>query len=84
MYGETTIASNTATTSSGGGISLQQSDLEVKGSCIISGNDAVWGGGIHVVSSTIAVHEPGALQFTNNQAEDGGGVYLEVDSNSMY
>ena len=47
MYNETTIANNTATVSSGGGISLRQSDLEVRGNCIISGNNAVRGGGIH-------------------------------------
>ena len=47
IYGEMIIANNTATVSSGGGISLQQSDLEVRENCIISGNDAVRGGGIH-------------------------------------
>ena len=56
VYGETTIANNTATDSSGGGISLQQSDLEVKGNCTISGNDVKRGGGIHATSSTIAVY----------------------------
>ena len=80
MYGETTIANNTATNGGGGGISLQQSDLEIKGSCVVSGNDAVRGGGIHATSSTVAVHEPSTLQFTSNQAENGSGVYLEVDS----
>ena len=81
MYGNTTIANNTAVYSSGGGISLHQSDLEIKGNCIISSNDARRGGGIHAVSSTVAVHEPGTLQFTSNQAKNaGGGVYLEVDT----
>ena len=80
MYGNTTIANNTAIYSSGGGISLHQSDLEIKGNCIISSNDARRGGGIHAVSSTVAVYEPGTLQFTSNQAENGGGVYLEVDT----
>jgi hypothetical protein len=77
MYGETTIANNTATVSSGGGISLQQSDLEVRGNCIISGNDAVKGGGIHATSSTIAVYQPGTLRLINNTAKNGSGVYLE-------
>ena len=80
MYGETTIANNTATVSSGGGISLRQSDLEVKGNCTISGNDAVRGGGIHATSSTIAVYQPGTLQFINNRAGDGSGLYLEVNA----
>ena len=81
MYGETTIANNTATVSSGGGISLQQSDLEIRGNCIISGNDAVRGGGIHATSSTIAIHQPWTLQFINNRAaENGGGLYLEINA----
>ena len=79
MYGETTIANNTATVSSGGGISLRQSDIEVRGNCIIFGNDAVRGGGIHVTSSTIAVYQPWTLQFINNRAENGSGLYLEVN-----
>ena len=56
MYGETTIANNTATVGSGGGISLLRSDLEVRRDCIISGKDAVRGGGIHATSSTFAVY----------------------------
>ena len=80
MYGETTIANNTATVSSGGGISLQQSDLEVRGNCIISGNDAVRGGGIHATSSIVAVYHTGTLQFINNRAKNGGGLYLEVNA----
>ena len=80
MYGETTIANNTATVSSGGGISLQQSDLEVRGNCIISGNDAVRGGGIHATSSTVAVYQPWTLQFINNGAKNGSGLYLEANA----
>ena len=80
MYGETTIANNTAIVSSGGGISLQQSDLEVRGTCIISDNDAVRGGGIHATSSTIAIYQPGTLQFINNRAKNGSGLYLEVNA----
>ena len=79
MYGETTIANNTATVSSGGGISLRQSDLEVRGTCIIYGNDAERGGGIHATSSTIAVYKPWTLQFINNRAKNGG-LYLEVNA----
>ena len=80
MYGETTIANNTATDSSGGGISLQQSDLEIKGNCTISGNNAMRGGGIHATGSTIAVYRPWTLQFINNQAENGSGLYLQVSA----
>ena len=38
------------------------------------------GGGIHATSSTIAVHQPGTLHFVNNGAENGSGLYLEVNS----
>ena len=81
MYGETTVANNTATliNSRGGGISLQHSELDIKGNTTvtISGNDAVRGGGIHATSSTIAVYQPCTLQFINNRANNGSGLYLE-------
>ena len=80
IYGKTIIANNTATVSNGGGISLQQSDLKVMGNCIISGNDAVRGGGIHATSSTIAVYQPGTLQLIDNRANNGSGLYLEVNA----
>ena len=67
MYGETTVANNTATVSSGGSIYLQQSELEVRGSCVISGNNAVRGGGIHATSSTVAVYEPWTLNSSTTQ-----------------
>ena len=80
MYGKTIIANNTATIiSSGGGISLQQSTLEIQGKCIISNNHAMRGGGIHATSSTIVVNQPGTLHLINNRAKDGGGLYLEVN-----
>ena len=79
IYGETTIANNTATNRNGGGISLYQSDLEIKGNCIISDNYAMRGGGIHATSSTIAMYRPTILQFINNRAENGSGLYLEVN-----
>ena len=83
MYGETTIANNNITTianSSGGGISLKQSRLDIRGRCNIENNSAVRGGGIHATSSTIAVHQPGSLQLISNNAKFGGGMYLEVNS----
>ena len=78
INGETTIANNRAN-SSGGGISLKQSRLEIKGVCQFVNNVAVRGGGIHASSSTIAVFQPGTLHVTNNSAELGGGLYLEVN-----
>ena len=79
VYGEITVANNTATltNSSGGGISLQQSELDIKGNTTISGNDADRGGGIHATSSTIAVYQPFTLRFINNRAKNGSGLNLE-------
>ena len=83
MYGETTIANNHLTTianSRGGGISLKLSHLEIKGNCTLYNNSAMRGGGIHATSSTISVYQPATLKITNNNAELGGGMYLEVNS----
>ena len=80
LYGTTTIANNTATNSSGGGVSLQQSNLEIKGSCNVFGNHAMRGGGIHAKSSTISVYQKGGtLQFISNNAKNGSGLYLEIN-----
>ena len=78
LYGDTTIANNTATDSNGGGIFLYQSELEIKGNCNISDNHARKGGGIHTTSSTIAIYKPATLQFINNTAINGSGLYLQV------
>ena len=83
MYGKTVIASNNMTliaNSSGGGISLKQSRLDIKERSVIVGNSADRGGGIHSTSSTIAVFQPGTLHVINNNARLGGGMYLEVNS----
>ena len=83
MYGKTTIANNNLTTianSSGGGISLKLSRLEIKGNCTLFNNSAMRGGGIHATSSTISVYQPATLKIINNNAELGGGMYLEVNS----
>ena len=83
MYGETIIANNNITTianSSGGGISLKQSHLEIRGRCNIENNSAVKGGGIHATSSFISVHQPGTLHLISNNAKFGGGMYLEVNT----
>ena len=85
MYGSTTVANNMATkyvtNSSGGGISLQQSKLEIKGKCNISDNHATRSGGIHASGSIIAIYQPGTLHLINNRADNGhgGGLYLEVN-----
>ena len=83
MYGQTTITNNDISAianSSGGGISLKQSSFEIRGNCDILNNSAVRGAGIHAASSTIAVHQPGKLMLAWNNAEFGGGMYLETNS----
>ena len=76
---DTIIANNKANI--GGGVFLQQSSLEISGmhiSCHIFDNNAsVWGGGIYGFASTITVNQPSALNLIENNAELGGGVYLE-------
>ena len=81
IYGETIIAENmaTMTKSSGGGIALKQSRLEIEGRCYIVNNVAVKGGGIHSSSSTITVFRSGTLVITGNHGELGGGIYLVVN-----
>ena len=80
VYGEMTLTNNTAVESNGGGISLRQSDLDVKGYCVILDYHAIRGGGIHSTSSSVSVHQPGILQCINNSAVNGSGMYLEVNS----
>ena len=82
VYDNVLIANNIANDSrgtSGGGIYLQLSSLDIKGRCNISNNNAMKGGGIHSSSSIITVHQLGALHFINNGAEHGGGLYLDVN-----
>ena len=38
------------------------------------------GGGIYAFGSTVIVYQRSALNFIDNSAEKGGGVYLEVNS----
>ena len=83
MWGETTIDNHnmiTIANSSGGGISLKYSHLQIFGKCNIVNNSAVRGGGIHATSSTIVVYQSGTLHLINNNAVLGGGMYLEVNS----
>ena len=83
VYGTTTLANNNITTfanSNGGCISLKQSRLEIKGKCNLVNNSAVRGGGIHATGSSIVVYSQGSLQLITNNADFGGGLYLEVNS----
>ena len=75
LYGETVIDNNTEA-----GIHLRHSNLDIKGNCNITSNRAMKGGGIHSRSSVITLHQQGVLQFINNSAKYGGGLYLEVNS----
>ena len=89
VNGELVIANNTAL-DNGGGIYLYRSDFNCRiGSAIeIVGNYADFkGGGIHAISSAIKItyvrdFYPGrsSLNFTRNNAGNGGGVYLEANA----
>ena len=74
IYGKVKVVNNLATDSSGDGISLQHSNLDVKGNCYITNNHAMMGGGIHATSSTITTYVSGTLQIINNSADNGGGT----------
>ena len=81
LYGESVISNNMAiNTAEGGGLSLRRSVLQIKGKCTISDNYAIRGGGIHASSSTVSVYQPGMLQLVNNSAENGSGMFLEVNT----
>ena len=83
LKGEIIIANNCMTAianSSGGGISLRQGHLEIRGKCNLVNNYALRGGGIHATSSIIAVYQQGKLQLIDNNAKFGGGMYLEFNS----
>ena len=84
IYGETTIHSNKAV-DIGGGAYVYQSDFTVQdSSCIFTSNEAEQsGGGIHAISSLVTTssgYEMTHLDFVNNTAIQGGGVYLEANS----
>lgn len=78
VYGQTVITNNTATSGEGGGIYLHQNKFVIAVNCTVSQNRAVKGGGIYAKSSSITMHQHGILNVTNNSAENGGGIYLEM------
>ena len=77
---EVILAYNRAISRSGGGISLYQSSLVILGDCSISHYLGMQGGGIHASSSFITAYQEGQLQLISNSAKNGGGVYLEKNS----
>ena len=77
---EVILAYNRAISRSGGGISLYQSSLLILGDCSISHCLGMQGGGIHASSSFITAYQEGQLQLISNSAKNGGGVYLEKNS----
>ena len=90
VYNNLTIANNTAN-DGGGGAYLYQTLLTCYGRCVFSGNRAnTTGGGIHAVRTDIILRSEsmwrpskckcGLLILTDNKAEFGGGLYLEVKS----
>ena len=81
MWDKTIIANNVAANGSGGGIYLIQCDFFIYRNCSFTLNHAsARGGGVYVSGTSIVVQQQGDLRFTNNSAEYGGGVYLEISS----
>ena len=77
MDGDIRIANNMALSGNGGGISLYQSILEIKGHCYIYHNSATRGGGIHAHSSYVTVYQPSVLHLSDSSAKYGGAMCLE-------
>ena len=89
VSGDITITSNQAL--SGGGIYAYQSEVlysfNKNATVTITGNTALEnGGGIYAISSFVKLFARGgsnsvsSLQFISNQAERGGGMYMEANS----
>ena len=74
MSGETIIKDNHAS-SYGGAISLDFSELRIKGNSQMTNNSAQYGGAIQAVSSEVHIIS-GDHYFENNSAQYGGGLAL--------
>ena len=88
IHGNVTVVNNTAM-GNGGGVYLRQSVLTCQrnSTLMLMGNKAVKkGGGIHAVGSSIKINGTlvernyASLQFIGNDAENGGGLHLEMDA----
>ena len=81
MSGETIIKDSHAS-SYGGAISLDFSELRIKGNSQMTNNRAQYGGAIQAVSSEVHIIS-GDHYFENNSAQYGGGLALSGGS-SIY
>lgn len=88
MHGNITVANNRAM-HDGGGIHLRQSELTCQrnSTLTLQGNNAKEkGGGIHAMGSSIKINGTlveknyATLRFVDNQANEGGGLHLEMDA----
>ena len=88
IHGNVTVVNNTAL-QNGGGVYLRQSVLTCQRNSTLTlmGNKAVGkGGGIHAVGSSIKINGTlvernyTSLQFIGNDAEEGGGLHLQMDA----
>ena len=87
FHGNVTVANNTAT-DAGGGIYLYHSELTCRKKSILKiwNNTAENGGGISAIGSVINAKNRfvsqsiSSLHFDSNQAMNGGGLFLEMDS----
>ncbi len=64
----------TITSSAGGGIYCNQTDMTVM-NCMLSGNEAVYGGGIYALNADVRVVN--CLIICNNAVANGGAVYAQ-------
>ena len=81
------IMNNNTAINNGGGIYLHHSTFNIKdGSCHVTGNTAFYkGGGIHAINSDVRLESSnnnviGLLVLAENQAQMGGGVFMQDNS----
>ena len=78
------LITNNNALDSGGGIYLYNSEIDCNKECnlLIQNNSATTsGGGMHSIGSLLKVYIPqSAIDFVENRAEMGGGIFLEMNS----
>ncbi len=84
------IFSNNFAGGKGGALFLDQSEFVCHKNCTFTGNEAQSGGAIHAINSIITIgsdwnkckqkNQNSLLSFVSNSANEGGAIYLEVNS----
>jgi predicted outer membrane repeat protein len=74
--GDVDISNNVvSSTSMGGGVCAERTDVLLDGEATFSGNSAAYGGALYVLSA--AVEMSGVADFGSNAATDGGALYFD-------